>query len=80
MKNFTLRCRADRPYRNCDDGVSIMTLEAMADEDMIAVEGMTAWSLEVLMEIKPKFTECLRHGHEEARLECWTSVSYPGQV
>ena len=66
-----------------DDGVSILTLEAMADEDMIAfmaVDGMTAWSLEVLVEIKPKFTECQGHSHEEARLERWTSVGYAGQV
>ena len=41
---------------------------------------MTAWSLEAMTEIKPKFTKCLRDGQREARLERSTIVFYAGQV
>ena len=59
-----------------------MACDAMADEDMIAskaVEGMTAWCLDALMEMKPKCTECPRHSQEEVRLERWTGVGWVTQ-
>ena len=61
-----------------------MAHDAMAAEDIIASNigcgSMTAWSLEAMTEIKPKFTKCLRDGQGEARLERSTSVGYAGQV
>ena len=44
------------------------------------LEGMTARSLDVLMEINPTVANCLRDGQEEARFERWTSVGYARQV
>ena len=77
-------CRTERSWnRNDDEDVLRMTFDARTDEDMIAlqaVEGTTACSLEVLMEIQPKFTEHLKNSQEEARLERRTSVGYAGQV
>ena len=71
--------RAERPWnRNCDEEHILLWLMRMTA--LNPVEGMTAWSFEALMEIKPKFTECPRDSQEEARLERWTSVGYARHV
>ena len=50
-------CQAKRPWhRRCDEGASRVAYGVLADEYVTAlkaVQGMTAWSLEALLEIKP---------------------------
>ena len=64
--------------RNCHEDALRMTHAAMADDDVLtlkAAESMTAWSLDALMDIQPKFSECSR-----TTLESWTCVAYAGQL
>ena len=42
------------------------------------VEGMTAWSVDVLMEFEPHFMDCSRDIQEGARVERSTGVGYAG--
>ena len=56
-------CLAKMPWnRHCFEDSLRMACEAMASDDMLAlkaVDGMTVWSLHVLMDSQQQFTDCL---------------------
>ena len=65
-------CQAGKPWnRNHDEDAPD---NGMTDEEITAfkaVEGMTAWSLEALMGIKPKFTTCLTESRRCCAMDHW---------
>ena len=67
-------CRAKMPWKcDCLGDAQRFAYEVIVNDDMRAskalLEGMTAWSFNLLVEIKPQFTNCVRDSQEEAMLE-----------
>ena len=73
-------CLAMKPWSGrCDPEEMKRTYNALADDGVRAfrgLEGMSTWSLEVLLEIKTKFIQCLFDSVKKTRLERWPGRSW----